>query len=202
MADPLAQLREATHPLHAALEVRDPFVRLMADDVGLADVGAALQVLATFYRGLEPALLPALQGRPWAALYRPRQALIEADLARLAWPAEPAVATVSWPESAGALLGVIYAVEGSALGGQFITRHLAARLPADQAAAVRSFGALAQGIGAHWQMLQRTLQHELADPAALDDAVAGAAAVFGGLIELSRPSGFMKRQAASRRQAP
>ncbi len=185
MPDALTVLRERTMLRHRALEDR-PLLRAMAGE-GLtpSHLGAFVSLLQSFYAGLEPGLLPALQGHPAAALYRPRRALLAGDLARLGLPLPPAAIVDAYPSTPGGLLGVVYAVEGSALGGQVIARQIAAVLGERMAESVQSFSVLGKGMGPHWQAVLACLRAELTDAAALNAAVDGAAAVFSTLGRLA-----------------
>ena len=66
-------------------------------------------------------------GPEWQLEQRYRAALILEDLARVGYPAEPAVCPTPPPlETRAQLLGTMYVLEGSTLGGQVIARQLAA----------------------------------------------------------------------------
>jgi len=160
----------------------------MQDDVVSADVARALMLFHAFYAGLEQVLLPRLANSPHIGLYRPRGALLARDLAGLGVQ-PPAALAVDLPATEAGLLGVIYAVEGSALGGQVLARHLGARLGRE----FSYFSDLAAGVGDHWQRVLATLRQELVDQDRLDEVSAGAALVFSSLIRLAdqeRPAGF------------
>lgn len=186
--DPLAGLRVRTAILHRQLESTAAFSRLTQEDVGLADVVRALILFHAFYDALEQALLPRLENSPHAGLYRQRRALLASDLAALG--VQPSVTTaVDLPATDAGLLGVIYAVEGSALGGQVLARHFAARLGRE----FDYFTALAEGVGGHWQRVLAVLRQVLVDEDRLDEVSAGAALVFSSLIRLAdqeQPDGF------------
>ena len=76
--------------------------------------------------------------------------------------------------------GSIYVMEGSALGGQVITRSLAAEglSPGRGAAYFHGWGA---ATGAMWHEARRLLDEHLADPASLAQACEGACATFDAL---------------------
>ena len=137
-------------------------------------------VFYAFYAGLEQVLPPRLADSPHAGLYRPRRGLLASDLAGLGVPA-PAPLTIALPATDAGLLGVIYAVEGSALGGQVLTRHLGARLGCE----FSYFSDLAEGVGGHWQRVLASLRQALVDQEQLDEVIAGATLVFSSLIRLA-----------------
>lgn len=166
--------------MHRQLESAATFSRLTQDDVGLADVCHALILFHAFYAGLERVLLPRLANSPHAGLYRPRRVLLATDLAVLG-VIPPTALAIDLPVTEAGLLGVIYATEGSALGGQVLARHFAARLGREFA----YFTALAEGVGGHWQRVLAALRQELVDEDRLDEVGAGAALVFSSLIRLA-----------------
>ncbi|MFC3713179.1 biliverdin-producing heme oxygenase [Sphingoaurantiacus capsulatus] len=67
------------------------------------------------------------------------------------------------------LLGAIYVLEGSRLGGAVLRRQISAGLPARF---------LSPGAPGAWRMLTDLLDERLRPPAALDEAIASARAVF------------------------
>lgn len=171
--------------MHRQLECCAPFSRLLQDDVSRLDLVNALSLLYTFIDGLESVLLPRLRETPYRSLYRPRRALLAADLAALG-QATPAPQALVLPQSALSLLGVIYAVEGSALGGQVLARHLATRLAPRDALALGYFSALAEGMGAHWQQVLGALRQALVGPEEIDQVTTGVHLVFSTLLRLAQ----------------
>jgi heme oxygenase len=187
-SDPLQDLRAMTRARHEALEAQPVFAALMSPALTLLDVQRAFQVFQAFYACAEPDLLPQLAPAGLGGLYRPRLSWLAADLAMLDVPALPAVSLDPMPSSPAALLGVIYAIEGSALGGQVLQRHLRERLgEAGESFALRLsyFQRMAEGIGPHWQAVLNTLRAELNDASALHAAVDGVEWVFSSLIALA-----------------
>ena len=186
MDDPLSCLRARTSAQHRQLEACAAFSRLTRDDVSPADVTQALSLFHAFYHGLEDELMQRLAATPFAHLYRPRRALLAGDLATLGAPL-PASVEVSLPASALGLLGVVYAVEGSALGGQVLGRHLCRCLGEDFAGSLAYFNAFAGGT--HWQLLLRVLADKLREENAVAAVGDGAALVFSSLIRLASETG-------------
>ena len=186
MNDPLSCLRARTSALHRQLEACAAFSRLTRDDVSPADVTKALSIFHAFYHGLEYELMRRLAATSFAHLYRPRCALLAVDLATLGAPL-PVAAEVSLPESAVGQLGVVYAVEGSALGGQVLGRHLCRCLGEDFAGSLAYFNAFAGGT--HWQLLLRVLTDKLREENAVAAVGDGAALVFSSLVRLASETG-------------
>jgi heme oxygenase len=187
-SDPLQDLRAMTRARHEALEAQPVFAALMSPALTLLDVQRAFQVFQAFYACAEPDLLPQLAPAGLGGLYRPRLSWLAADLLMLDIPALPAVSLDPMPSSRAGLLGVIYAIEGSALGGQVLQRHLRERLgEGGESFALRLsyFQRMAEGIGPHWQAVLNTARVEMNDASALHAAVDGVEWVFSSLIALA-----------------
>ena len=78
-------------------------------------------------------------------------------------------------------LGALYVTEGSTLGGQIISRHLAKSLdlPVDQG--LSFFAGYGKETGPMWKMLCSVLRTELGEPSALAEAVQAANKTFSAL---------------------
>jgi heme oxygenase len=129
----------------------------------LAQATAFLPVEAALERAGVAAIVP-----DWPC--RRRSQLLRDDLAALdaALPAqEPAPDLLGAP----AILGAVYVVEGSRLGGATLRRDLAPGLPQSFLADKRVPGG--------WRKLLETLDHSLYETAAIDSALQAARAVFG-----------------------
>ncbi len=102
----------------------------------------------------------------WAA--RRRADALLADLAELGVaPAAEENFTIGRGEAS--LLGAIYVLEGSRLGGAVLRRQISAGLPARF---------LSPGAPGAWRSLTDRLDERLRSPAAIDEAIASARAVF------------------------
>ncbi|MGY3087009.1 heme oxygenase [Hymenobacter sp. UYAg731] len=123
----LPRLRHETKPFHDAVE-QNPFNRALG--AGTVTAADTAEFLAKMYGFLEPyeAQLyahAAAFGPAWQLDQRYRAPLILEDLARLGHDAAPPL----YPElppltSRAQLLGAMYVLEGSTLGGQVIARQL------------------------------------------------------------------------------
>ncbi len=102
----------------------------------------------------------------WAA--RRRSGLLRDDLAALGCAVPVAAGTIRL-DGAAALLGALYVLEGSRLGGTLLRRSVAPGLPA------RFLGG---GDSAAWRSLLALLDERLTTDAARGDAIAAAGAVF------------------------
>jgi len=124
----LASLRATTRPYHEAVE-QNPFNRALA--AGTVTAAATAHFLSRMYGFLQPyeaqlrAQAPSL-GPAWELPRRYRAHLILEDLPRLGELTAPPVCRQLPPLGTRAqLLGAMYVLEGSTLGGQVIARQLA-----------------------------------------------------------------------------
>ena len=180
-ADALATLRRATRAHHDRIDALMD-LRRMQDRAQYARV---LGVFDAFLAGWEPEVAAALPARwhPWLAA-RSRRPFLQQDLQRLGVVPGAAARIPPFAGPAGAW-GSVYVMEGSALGGQFITRSLAeAGLhPGCGAAYFHGWG---DATGRMWREARAVLAGELDSEAALAHACASARATFdtlSGLLE-------------------
>ncbi|RYF17664.1 MAG: heme oxygenase [Comamonadaceae bacterium] len=179
-AGPLAQLRAATRAHHQRID-RLMDLRRMRDPGHYAGV---LRVFDAFLAAWEPAVAAALppQWHAWLDA-RSRRPFLERDLAVLGIAPADADARVPSLSSAAAAWGSVYVMEGSALGGQFITRSLAEAglFPHRGAAYFHGWG---ERTASMWRDCRTTLEEQLADPRALADACDAACRTFDTLSNL------------------
>jgi heme oxygenase len=116
----LTQLRANTSELHRDVEQLPSMARLLGP-IELEEYVELLQRFWRFHTSQEARL--ALDELPRELQQRPNVALLERDLAGFALGAHTQQARASTAES----LGVLYVLEGSALGGTVIARHLERR---------------------------------------------------------------------------
>ncbi|WP_375398637.1 biliverdin-producing heme oxygenase [uncultured Sphingomonas sp.] len=149
-----------------------------------ASYGAFLRAQAAAHLPVEEALAEggiATIVPDWAA--RRRGGLIADDLAALGLDVPPAAGAIRF-DTAAALLGALYVLEGSRLGGTLLKRSVAPGLPA-------SF--LGGGDSAAWRSLLALLDDKLGTAVARGRAIAAAGAVFAlfeaaGRLHLKRPA--------------
>ena len=125
----LARLRLATKPYHDAVEANPFNQNLTAGTVTPADTARFLAKMYGFVQPYETVLRrhAAGFGHEWQLEQRYRAHFILEDLAALGYLAEPAACPALPPlETRAQLLGAMYVLEGSTLGGQVIARQLGA----------------------------------------------------------------------------
>lgn len=162
---PRFALKAATAEAHERLDALfsrfDLGSRAAYGDFLLAQAGAFASVEAALHRAGAAALIP-----DWAD--RRRATALETDLAAMNL-APPAALTSPVFEGEAAILGGVYVLEGSRLGGAMLVRTVADGLP-------KTF--LSPGNPAAWRAFVAGLDERLSSPAALTAAVASATAVF------------------------
>ncbi|WP_139921915.1 biliverdin-producing heme oxygenase [Hymenobacter sp. DG01] len=168
----LHRLRHETQPYHTALE-QNAFNRaLMAGTVTPEDTARFLAKLYGFLLPYEAALRAHSFPAEWEVAARCRARLIEQDVAQAAGlpqcPDMPPLRTRSQ------LLGALYVLEGSTLGGQVITRQLARA----GIAARTYFTGYAEQTGARWKSFCGLLSDAATHPAEQDEVVESAIVTF------------------------
>ena len=123
----LLRLRTDTRPFHDAVE-QNPFNQaLTAGAVTTAETARFLAKMYGFLQPFETQLREQASqfGPAWQLEQRYRAQLILEDLAQLGYLAQPLLCP-AWPplHTRPQLLGAMYVLEGSTLGGQVIARQL------------------------------------------------------------------------------
>ena len=129
------------------------------------DYRAFLIAHARVLAPLEPHLATASQLPSW----RPRMPLLASDLARLN-ATIPAPTTIEGLGHGAELLGALYVIEGSRLGGGLLARRVGQGLPRDYLSAVHLPG--------EWRTLLATLDAAASTASAREAMVIGARYVF------------------------
>jgi heme oxygenase (biliverdin-IX-beta and delta-forming) len=145
-----------------------------------------LQVFDAFLAAWEPAVLAMLPAarREWLQA-RSRRRFLRLDLQALDAAAVPPPAVCLPPlPNAAAAWGSAYVMEGSALGGQVITRHLAEAGVPHASTGTAYFHGWGDATAPLWREFRGVLESELARPAALAQACAAACGTFDTLTHL------------------
>lgn len=178
------QLRAATRAEHLALESQPMLRRLVSPELTLAEYGHTHRAMCAFYLGLEP----VLESR-WARLrhkrstqgyqFERRSPWLIRDLEDLG-QSVPAAASAGWerPMRDGYTLGVLYVLEGAALGARVIARSLSASVGVDADWGARHYVESARGN--RWPSFCRWLEVGTS-PDEWPQALSGARDTFSGL---------------------
>lgn len=143
--------------------------------------GRILQAFHAFLGPWERSVAHALPAHRHAWLHqRSRSQFLRQDMMALALPALGEMPPVPRLDGNAAAWGSLYVMEGSALGGQFITRALAASglVPGKGVSFFNGWGEDTPGM---WREFRGELRSELAAPASVDAACDAACATFDAL---------------------
>ncbi|HEX4608640.1 MAG TPA: biliverdin-producing heme oxygenase [Urbifossiella sp.] len=155
--DLLAELKTRTRPHHERIEAG---LNPMREGLTRADYEYLLAGFYGFYAPWEDRAATALRPDLRAEFDRRRKApALDRDLRFLgADPAGlPRCARLPPTDSAAAVLGAMYVVEGSTLGGQHIARHLARTLGVRPGAGCDFFSGYGDETGAMWKQFRAWL---------------------------------------------
>lgn len=149
------QLRDATAPLHKQLNEQALLAALLGKELPLADYQQLLGIYYSLYHQLEAAIKAYLRLQPIDFDYQPRYKtpLLFNDLKYWHITPEPLACQIVMPElnSLGALLGLLYVLEGSTLGGQFIAQHLKLTYGYTRSTGSDFYSAYGEQTTTHWQ---------------------------------------------------
>ena len=174
------RLRAATRDAHAGLDGHPTMQALLAGHSGRHGYRSLLVSYARLYDALETAIGKASAYLPpdydWAA--RRKLPWLEQDLAYLGADGAPQHARDFAPlpaiDSRAKMLGVLYPLEGSTLGGLTIGKRLAHALGIDATSGARFFHGYGSSTAARWAETCAVIE-TIADDDAAQEAAAGAA---------------------------
>lgn len=185
MFDGLLFLRQGISPLHQNLEQYDVFARIIQPSVSMMDYQKLLCVMFQFYSIVKVELVSAALDQKYLNLYGTRLEALACDLTVLgcSLPTTESLRTkpVFIPTSDDYLLGVLYATEGTVLGGQVIIRHCQKVIGSQIENAQQYFTDLITLPDTHWRETLLYIQKMLLNERSAGDAVQGATAVFACL---------------------
>ncbi|NTV70554.1 MAG: biliverdin-producing heme oxygenase [Azonexaceae bacterium] len=175
-------LREATHPAHVRLNKHPLLNHLTSPGYPLAHYRKVLTAYFGCYARIEASIDDALRRWPVNFSYAARRKLpwLNADLAWFGIDA-PVGRTSALPELIDdqyGLFGVLYAIEGSSLGGRVIGQGLSKHLGLTPAQGARFFAGYGDEIDQRWGEIVALLNDRLTGPAALDSAILSANRTF------------------------
>lgn len=146
---------------------------------------ALLEAFLGIYRPMEQRLVPAARRHLPSFDYRRRTERLERDLRVLGCSGDrlkelPTLARDELPvlEGASRLLGCLYVVEGSELGGRVIRKRLEEELDADALRADAFFGTDPDRVRERWTAFRGELERRLAPGDQLEEAVDAARSTF------------------------
>lgn len=143
-----------------------------------ASYGALLNRFYGLYQPLEHLAMPLLANSPFAAIVAPRSPLLVHDLELLGMaPTQEVSTNLPTVTNFYEALGLIYVLEGAALGGRIIARMLQQH-PFLPHQAFHFFRGKEEGTGAHWQLFTKLLNEEVQSPQQMQLACNTARATF------------------------
>lgn len=181
-ADARKALREATHPAHVRLNKHPLLNHLTSPGYPLAHYKKVLMAYFGSYASIEASIDDALRRWPIDFSYSTRRKLpwLAADLAWFGM-AQPAIVCSPAPElvvDRHSLFGILYAIEGSSLGGRVIAQVLARHLGLTPAEGARFFAGYGEEIDQRWNEIIALLNARLTGPDALNSAIVSANRTF------------------------
>ena len=177
MSEPVTtMLRCASATAHQQLEQLPKMQRLLKPDYAQGEYIALLECLASAYTAIEAPLRATAQARQLN--YQPRLDLVQQALGLLGKPLLPSAHTTGKQLLCAAeCWGRLYVLEGSALGGQLIQRHLQGIFAGLPLACFAPFHPYAHP-GQHWLIVRQALNQALTTPALQEIAIASALETF------------------------
>lgn len=140
-------LKDAVKEAHDKLEKNSVLVPLLGEKISLEDYANALATLHGFYAAVEKNITVFLANRPDLFDYQSRlkTPALEADLKMLG--KIPFISNIEFPEpkNVAELIGMIYVLEGSTIGGQFLARKIGDKFP------IRFFSGYGENTAQKWQ---------------------------------------------------
>ncbi len=178
-------LKQETASAHRNIEGAFPVMR---PDFSIEEYRGLLKKLYGFYKTLEDQMTVVFATSNVQFDYEPRKKikLLEADLRSQGVTDEeiraikvysPWLQNLSLTEA----LGILYVLEGSTLGGQFITKHLTSKFALTPVNGIAFFNAYGPQTGLMWKQFQSQLNAQLNDSEKIKSAVQAASATFENL---------------------
>lgn len=170
------RIRQDLSTMHSMVEANPRLALLVSPDLSVENYVDVLKRLYGFYRPLEESLSANSAWLPSILRDTPRWPRLKTDLAW--WGIDvanlPLAAAADLPEvqTSEAATGIAYVLEGAALGGKLIARHVqrALQISADNGV---SFHAEGTKLASHWQRVREALDE---CPNGSHDAIISAAA--------------------------
>ncbi len=153
--DFIDQLRTETAHQHKALESSRLSKQLLSNDVAIEDYKAYLQKLYGFVVGFEKYILPQIRSSFPEIVPSYKQELLLNDITSLRGTETSSIVTENeihqlYPNKAS-MLGGLYVLEGSTLGGLVIRKHLVEKLGEQIIPATSYFAVYGKETAANWR---------------------------------------------------
>lgn len=179
-------LRDSTHGEHVRLNQHPMLAGITRPDYSLDRYQLVLVAYYHFYKIIEGAISQFLATRMLPFSYDRRRKLqwIEDDLMQFGIDPEAPAFLPRSPSTAvelrdiGQLVGVLYTIEGSSLGGQVISRHLEAHLGLTATQGARFFHGYGPDIASYWQQTEAFIDATLTHDEIRDSAMSSAKTTF------------------------
>lgn len=179
-------LRDGTHALHVRVNQHPAVSDLVRPTYTMERYRNLLAAYFSFYAVLEPGIVAASANHAGGFSYTERRKLpwLEADLRALGVDHPNCAATRStgagpWlPSNQAELIGVLYSIEGSTLGGQIISRSLQQHLGLTAEGGLRFFSGYGDQTEQKWSEFLEFAERLDDGPAELASAVDAAGSVF------------------------
>lgn len=157
----LQRLRMETRPHHDRLDHHPLMVQLMSPAVSRPLYENLLQKFLGFYQSLEPQLAAYDHWSSFGISWNERRKTpsLLRDLSRLHGDPRdlPSAPLPDWIHDEACAMGTFYVMEGSTLGGQVITKHVAARLNLSPDDGLAFFSSYGDAVGARWKETREAL---------------------------------------------
>jgi heme oxygenase len=183
VAELQTELRATTRDLHHRLDHHDLLAPLVRSSLDVADYALALQALYAINAPTEQAISDYIDAQGLAFDYASRRRMPDllADLEyfglsapQLAWGG-PSI------RSHGQLVGCLYVLEGSTMGGRVIYKQLQSVLKLNQQTGGRFFAGHGELTMPMWQAFW-TFAAEICSPGQITDATQAASALFESIL--------------------
>jgi heme oxygenase (biliverdin-IX-beta and delta-forming) len=181
-------LRQQTEADHHAAEDALPLMKADLNTAGYVQCLGKLYGVVAAWEEQAPALSPN-----WLRAFivaRTRKPLLDRDLSWFHIPAPQERATLPFITDLPSLLGAMYVMEGSTLGGQIIARHVQITLPLSQGHGDAFFRGHGLQTGALWMEFCEMLKTQVPNDQT-DTVIASAKAMFATFGEWMQEKSVM-----------
>ncbi len=180
----LERLRFQTNPSHKKLESLPISASVVNPEITLAQYAHYLQLMRAVMLETETNVFDAVSGIVDDIERRRKLPLIDCDLENIG--AAPRAFDRIFDldqKSVGFMLGMMYTVEGSALGGRFIGKNIESALGFTEQNGARFFYGYGHATGQYWKGFLNVLVQYAANTNDSEDIIAGATYAFDAIYD-------------------